>query len=117
MNKYVRRRCMSHNSILYVGIDVHERESQVAVLEKSGKLLLEDRVPTGELEEFISSIEGKKHVAIESVGFIHPIYERVKHRRGEKKAIIAVARKLVSYAYWMLKRNITYEELHPWLFA
>ena len=68
---------MSHNSIIYIGIDVHERESQVAVLEKSGKLLLEDRVPTGELEEFISSIEGKKHVAIESVGFIHPIYERL----------------------------------------
>jgi len=68
---------MSHNSIIYIGIDVHERESQVAVLEKSGKLLLEDRVPTGELEEFISSIEGKKHIAIESVGFIHPIYERL----------------------------------------
>jgi transposase len=77
MNKYVRRRCMSHNSIIYVGIDVHERESQVAVLEKNGKLLLEDRVPTSKLEEFISSVEGKKNVAVESVGFIHTIYERL----------------------------------------
>jgi hypothetical protein len=28
--------------------------------------------------------------------------------------LIAVARKMVSYAYWMLKRNQTYEELTPW---
>jgi len=41
-------------------------------------------------------------------------YTRLKHKRGERKALIAVARKLVSYAYWMLKRNITYEELSPW---
>jgi uncharacterized protein (UPF0128 family) len=75
--KYVRRRCMNHNSIVYVGIDVHERESQVVVLEKNGKLLLEDRIPKSKLEEFISSIEGKKNVAVESVGFIHTIYERL----------------------------------------
>ena len=41
-------------------------------------------------------------------------YIRLSHKRGEKKATIAVARKLVSYAYWMLKRNVTYEELSPW---
>ena len=54
-------------------------------------------------------------IAVRKDPHIREFYERVKHRRGEKKAIIAVARKLVSYAYWMLKRNITYEELHPWL--
>ena len=35
------------------------------------------RVPTCKLEEFISSIVGKKNVAIESVGFVHPIYEKI----------------------------------------
>jgi len=63
--------------MLQIGIDIHERESQVAILERKGKLLLEDRVPTSELEELLSSIEGKKHVAMESFGFIHPIYGRL----------------------------------------
>jgi len=41
-------------------------------------------------------------------------YERVKHRKGKKRALVAVARKIVSYAFWMLKRNLTYVELAPW---
>jgi transposase len=41
-------------------------------------------------------------------------YLRVAHKRGKKKARVAVARKIVSYAYWMLKTNLTYEELAPW---
>jgi hypothetical protein len=45
---------------------------------------------------------------------IRKFYERVKRRRGEKKATLAVAWKLVSYAYWMLKRNITYDRFHHW---
>ena len=38
---------------------------------------------------------------------------RIARRRGAKKATVAVARKIVSYAYWMLKRKMTYEELSP----
>jgi Transposase and inactivated derivatives len=38
-------------------------------------------------------------------------YLRIKRKRGEKKAIIAVARKIVVYAYWILKKNVTYKEL------
>ena len=45
---------------------------------------------------------------------LNEFYTRLSHKRGERKALIAVARKLVSYAYWMLKRNITYEELSRW---
>lgn len=41
-------------------------------------------------------------------------YERVKGRKGKKKALVTVARKIVSYAFWMLKRNLTYEELARW---
>ena len=40
-------------------------------------------------------------------------YLRIKRKRGERKAIVAVTRKMVVYAYWMLKRNLTYEELEP----
>jgi len=47
---------------------------------------------------------------------LRAFYQKLRHKRGEKKALIAVARKLVAYASWMLKRNKTYEELlsSPW---
>ena len=67
---------MSHG-ILYVGVDVHEKESQLAVLEREGSLVKEERIPTKELGKFLSSLPGEKRVAIESVGFIHPIYENI----------------------------------------
>jgi len=70
------------NRVLYVGIDVHEKESQLAVLEKEGVLLLEERMPTKELGKFLSSLPGEKHVAMESVGFIHPIYEKLSSIKG-----------------------------------
>jgi len=72
---------MNHG-ILYVGVDVHEKESQLAVLEKEGSLVMEERIPTKELGKFISSLPGEKRVAIESVGFIHPIYEKLSSLKG-----------------------------------
>ncbi|MDG7008352.1 MAG: IS110 family transposase [Nitrososphaerota archaeon] len=39
---------------------------------------------------------------------------RLKRERGEKKATTEVARKLTPFAYSMLKRSQTYEELSPW---
>jgi len=59
----------------YVGVDVHERESQVAVYESDGTLLEERRIGTERLPKFISSLPGEKHVGLESVGFIYPIYD------------------------------------------
>ena len=76
MRGVTKRRGMNHD-IIYVGVDVHEKESQLAALEKEGSILLEDRIPTDDLRKFISSLPGEKHVAIESVGFIHPIYEKL----------------------------------------
>jgi len=67
---------MNHR-ILCVGVDVHEKESQVAVREKEGTLLLEERVPTKNLRTFLSSLPGEKSIAMESVGFIHPIYQKL----------------------------------------
>jgi len=68
---------MSNNGPLYIGVDVHEKESQLAVLEKEGSLLVEERIPTENLRKFLSSLPGEKRVAIESVGFIHPIYQKL----------------------------------------
>jgi len=66
---------MNNNGRLYVGVDVHEDESQLAVLEKEGSVLREERIRTKDLRRFLSSLPGEKHVAIEAVGFIHPVYE------------------------------------------
>src|SRR5216684_1597953 len=76
MKGRTKRRPMNHG-ILYVGVDVHEKESQLAVLEKEGSLVMEERIPTKDLGKFLSSLPGEKRVAIESVGFIHPIYEKL----------------------------------------
>lgn len=72
---------MNHG-ILYVGVDVHEKESQLAVLEKEGSLVREERIPTKDLGKFLSSLPGEKRVAIESVGFIHPVYEKLSSIQG-----------------------------------
>lgn len=76
MKRRATRKLMS-NRVLYVGIDLHEKESQLAVLEKEGSLLMEERIPTKDLGKFLSSLPGEKHVAMESVGFIHPIYAKL----------------------------------------
>ncbi len=68
---------MNKRSVLYVGIDVHEKESQLAVLEKEGSLVLEKRMPTKEISSFLSSLPGEKQVAMESLGFIYPIHEKL----------------------------------------
>ncbi|MDG7016287.1 MAG: IS110 family transposase [Nitrososphaerota archaeon] len=62
---------------LYIGADVHERESQLAIFEPSGSPVVEKRIPTGDLESFLGSLPGEKHVAMEAVGFIYPIYDRL----------------------------------------
>lgn len=67
----------NQDSTLFVGVDLHERESQLAVFSQDGSLLMEKRIPTGDLESFITSLPGEKRVAIESVGFVYPIYDRL----------------------------------------
>ena len=42
-------------------------------------------------------------VAVRKNPHLSEFYTRLKHKRGERKALIAVARKLVSYAYWMMR--------------
>jgi hypothetical protein len=56
-----------------VGVDLHERESQLVVFSQEGSLLIEKRIPTNSLESFMGSLPGEKRIAIESVGFVYPI--------------------------------------------
>jgi hypothetical protein len=53
-------------------------------------------------------------VAVRKDQHLNEFYTRLRCKRGERRARIAVARKLVSYAYWMIKRKMPYEELSPW---
>ena len=62
---------------LHIGVDLHERESQVAVYETGGRLVEERRVPTPKLAEYIGSFSGVKHVGLESIGFIYPVYDQL----------------------------------------
>ena len=73
---------------IYLGVDVHERESQVAAFDKEGELLYEKRMPTGSLAKYVSSLDGKKHVAVEAVGFIYPLYDQLK---GLEDCTVSVA--------------------------
>jgi transposase len=63
---------------LYIGADLHTAETQLAVLNKQGDLLLEKRVRTDRLKKFVSSLPGRKHIGMESVGFIYPVYDSLK---------------------------------------
>lgn len=64
---------------LYIGLDVHERESQLAIFKKGGRLVEERRVLTKRLPGFLSSLPAeKKHVGMESVGFTYPVFDALK---------------------------------------
>jgi hypothetical protein len=61
---------------------VHEKGSQPAVLGKEGTLNMEARMPTKVPGKFLPSLPGEKRVAIGSVGFIHPIHEKLSSTQG-----------------------------------
>lgn len=70
---------MYRQDVLYIGADVHERETQLAIFEPDGTLLQEKRIPTADLASFVHSLDAKeKHLALESVGFIYPLYDKLK---------------------------------------
>ena len=55
------------------GVDVRERESQVAVLGNDGSVVMEKRISTWELKRFISGFPAnEKHVAIYRIRGLHP---------------------------------------------
>ena len=80
------------SSTLYLRIDLHEKESQLAVFEQDGSLVEERRIPTGELATFLSSLPGEKRVAMASVGFIYPVYDRLSSLQGCRVTVANVNR-------------------------
>jgi transposase len=72
---------------LFIGVDVHQNESQVAIFEPGGSLVGEKRLPTKELGEFLSSLPGEKRVAIEAMGFVYPVYDRLSSIEGCQVAV------------------------------
>jgi transposase len=59
---------------MYLGIDIHKRYSQVAVVESDGNLKDEIRLPNNRLDEIAEEYAGSE-VAIEASGNYRPIYE------------------------------------------
>ena len=74
----------------YIGMDVHKEAMVIAVLNSSGKLVMESIVETK-----ASSI----------LQFIHGL------RRGRKIAKVAMARRLAVALYWMWRKGWDYEQL------
>lgn len=68
---------MNQRNIIYAGLHVREKESQLAVLEKISCLLLEKRIPIKEISNLLSSFPGEKQVAMESLGFVYPTHEKL----------------------------------------
>ena len=52
--------------------------------------------------------------AVRKDDHLNAFFLRIARRRGKKKAYVAVGRKEITYAWWMLKSQVTYEELNPW---
>ena len=71
------------SEVLYIGADVHERETQLAIFEPGGTLLQEKRIPTRDLQSYVHFLHAKeKHLALESLGFIYPLYDKLKQVPG-----------------------------------
>ena len=67
---------------------MYERESQLAVFDPSGTFLQEKSIRTANLGTFIDSLPGKeKHVVIESLGFIYPVYDKLRSIANWKVAV------------------------------
>jgi hypothetical protein len=74
---------VSGNDVLYIEADVHERETQVAIFEPGGTLLEEKRILTRDLQSYVHSLPAKeKHLALGSLGFIYPLYDKLKQVPG-----------------------------------
>ena len=71
------------NEALYIGADVHERETQLAIFEPGGTLLQEKRILTNDLQSYVDSLPAReKYLALESDGFIYQLYDKVKQVPG-----------------------------------
>ena len=58
----------------YLGIDVHQRDSQIAVLDEDGEVVAENRLENDELGDLAEAYEGSK-AALEATGNYYQIYD------------------------------------------
>jgi hypothetical protein len=84
---------------VYVGIDVHRKRSQVAVIDAIGEVLVNRNVPNGvePILEVIGGLPPGTPAAFEAAG-----YQSIAQRRGKKIATTAVARKLLTRTWHLL---------------
>ena len=62
---------MNEQGVIYIGADVHERETQLAIFEPGGTILQEKRISTKDLQSFVKSLPAKeKHLALR-IGRVH----------------------------------------------
>ena len=66
----------------YMGLDVHQATTVVAVMNTEGKLVLETMVPTqaSPIRELIESLSGPLHVTLEEGTQAH-LLDRMQHRK------------------------------------
>jgi transposase len=58
----------------YLGIDVHKRDSQIAVLDEGGDLVAEQRIENDQFDEVADAYAGSK-AAFEATGNYYTIYD------------------------------------------
>ena len=91
---------------VYVGIDVHRKRSQLAVINASGEVLADRNVPNGAepILKVIGDLPPRTPAAFEAAQTAKRSpefaagYQDIARRRGKKIATTAVARKLLTRA-------------------
>jgi hypothetical protein len=100
---------------VYVGIDVHRKRSQVAVVTEDGTVQLNKNVVNGSepFLQLIGDLPSGTPVAFEAAfgwswladlleDYFAASYQTIAKRRGKKIATIAIARKLLTRAWHLL---------------
>jgi hypothetical protein len=122
----------------YIALDAHKKYTLALVQRATtGEILQEVRLAhrRGTIREFLAHWEPGSPVAVETTGnwywlvdeieaagmvpqLVHArkaklkvrLYQRVRSRKGHQKAIGAVARHLAEATYWMLTKEVPYQE-------
>jgi len=114
--------CISipEEAIYYLGIDVHKRDSYIAVLDEDGDVVEEVCVDDSRTEGSISKHGSSDlrwilvqcaNVAVNRCNdpYLGRFYARLKQRKNHQIAIVATARKLLVSIYHMLTRKEVYD--------
>ncbi len=84
----VKSKAVQQQQQQYVGLNVHKKSIQVAVMNKNRRILRNTKISNKESE--IKKMFAKK--------------------RGRSKTAVAAASKLLRISYWMLKKEMTFKQ-------